>query len=422
MKSLFNLIFLFFGAFWGALSVFFIQFILARNVTPDILGNYSAILFLITTLSPLCGFGIPQYLLRIFGQYGYYGQHWVKPALLFVVYSTLIVFGVLILTSIFFYGNAQLKIAAFVMSFIVLSEVSINIVSTVFQLEEKYKKLAIWQLSQNFLRFVAILVLVYILPFPIDEKNIALCYLLVTLFIVFAGYSTIWNFKNGRFYLAGHSKENKFDKKITVNLFNIFKEAIPFGCAGLFYSIYFQLGVVFVRYYVDATTAGYYSVAFVILTAAMVFPGVVYQKFLLPKFHRWAYHDRKRFYQVYCVGNYAMLAIGIVTCSIIWWLSPIIIPLIFGDAYIDSISITQLLSLNIPIVYLASNIGAVLVTGEHMFTKVKFMGITASISLFLNMLLTPRYGVVSVIYISLLCNFILLIMYFCKVKTCVFLR
>jgi O-antigen/teichoic acid export membrane protein len=189
-----------------------------------------------------------------------------------------------------------------------------------------------------------------------------------------------------------------------------------FFLTGLFYLIYYQLGVVFVRHLEGAEASAYYTVAFTFLTAALLVPSVIYQKFLLPKLHRWAYHDKEKFEKSYYYGNYIMLFLGILGFLFLWFFSPYFVNLFFGEKYQNSIHLVQLMAINIPIVYVASSVGSLLVTQEYMKIKVYYMGISALLSLILSVPMIKTYGIEGAIYTNIICNSFILCIYFYKVK------
>ncbi|WP_387691249.1 oligosaccharide flippase family protein [Photorhabdus sp. RM71S] len=414
-KSLFNLFILSFGSLLGAILGFLCQVILARNLTPTALGNYSAIFFLITTIAPLCGFGISQYWLKIFGQHGWQGMSWVPLSLKFINISTLSILVFLIFWGALIERSISLKLTAMIMSFIIFGQLAIELTSAILQLEEKYNQLAIWQLLQPLLRFIFLFIINYIMNIPFNLPIIATVYVSVALIIGTIGGIKVNQFKKGNFNLQGHKKTKK-EREFNISVKTIMKGAAPYGFSGLFYLIYFQLSIVLVKYLISPDAAGYYNIAFVFISAAMILPNVIYQKFLLPKLHRWAYHDKHLFYQSFIKGNYIMGGLGIIVMLTIWFLTPHLIPLFFGIEYYSAVKITQFLSINIPIVYIASSAGSILLTQNNMIHKVKYMGLSALLSLILNLILIPHLGITGAIITNIICNSFLLIIYFIKIK------
>ncbi len=76
-----------------------------------------------------------------------------------------------------------------------------------------------------------------------------------------------------------------------------------------------------------------------------------------------------------------MFLFGVVVSILIWFLCPMIVSSLFGEKYMSSIKLIRFLSLSIPIIYLASNSGAILVTKNNMQAKVKIMFVASFISL-----------------------------------------
>ena len=75
------------------------------------------------------------------------------------------------------------------------------------------------------------------------------------------------------------------------------------------------------------------------------------------------------------------------------------------------------MSINIPLLYLSSNYGVVLFTGNLIKLKISIMGFVALLNIVLNVLFIPKYGVNAAFLSTLCCNvFILLSYYFYSKK------
>ena len=415
-KGFLALIILFIGTGLSAIAGFTTKIVIARHTSPEVFGNYSTILTTITTLAPLCGFGISQYWLKVFGQHGAYGLVWVKHSLIFVTFSTITVFITLLVWFNLTLDNGYLILTACILSFVVFNNVGAELFNSTLQLEGKYYLLSIWQLFQSSFLLVSVLILIYLFKQPLDELNISLTQGAISLLIAILLVPLIFKFIKGQYAKTTKNRLLQYQRDYSPNITKIIKEAAPFGVAGLFYLIYYQFGVVFVRQILGAEEAGYYSVAFTFLSASLLVPGVIYQKFLLPKLHQWAYHDREKFIMSYHYGNYIMLGLGLLGLLTLWLLAPYIVPLLFGEKYDPAIFIVQLMAFNIPLVYIASSAGSLLVTQEHMKTKVKYMGLSALISVLLNYPLISLFGINGAVYTNIICNSFLLIIYFYKVN------
>lgn len=410
-KSFNALALLWLGTLIGAGLAFLTQIILARKLGSEYFGMFSAVLAMVTLVTPLAGFGISQLWLKVFGQEGWNAQRWINPSFYFVILSTSFIFISLYIWA--FWGNHdQLTRSLFlIMSFYILGQISVELVSSKLQLEERYRYLALWQLLPHFMRFIFIAILLFGFTKWASIEEIAYTYAFIAIIFLLAGVLQLLNMKKGNFKLKGHKEEDLKDQSL-VNLTLVFQNTWPFGLAAFFHLIYFQSDIILIKYIVGDNQAGIYNVAFTIMVAVYMFPGVLYQKFLLPKLHRWANHDRDKFYEVYRKGNMAMLVLGLIAMLLVWALSSWAIPFIFGTEYQNSILILNILALSAPIIFVAFSAGAALVTQEHMKLKVKFMGMVALINLVLNFIVIPIFGAVGAAVATVVSNFILLMLYY----------
>jgi O-antigen/teichoic acid export membrane protein len=411
------------GSLMGAGFAFLSQVILARQFGPAGLGVFAAALATVTLLTPLAGFGVAQFWLKVFGAEGWGAIRWLNASFKFVVISSVVAYVLLIAWAFFSPGGEESRYVLLVLSFYILGQVSVELVSAKLQLEEKYIILSLWQLFPHFLRLVFIVLFAYILTESIRVITVAYIYAAVAIAFIVAGWYALKNMKTGQFSLKNHKRTDsvyKNNSKKNLVVTDVIAQSWPFGLAGIFQLIYFQGGVIFVKYLASEEAAGLYSVAFSVMAAVYLLPGVVYQKFLLPKLHRWANHDRARFYQVYRQGNVVMLVIGITAMIGLWIVSRWAIPMLFGTAYDGSIVLLNIMAISTPIMFVAFNSGATLVTQDHMKKKIQFMAVVAVLNFLLNMLLIPIYGAIGAAVASVVSNSVLLTCYYYASKRIVF--
>ncbi len=400
------------GSLVGALCAFLTQVILARQLGPSDFGLFSAALATVTLLTPIAGFGIAQYWLKVFGQEGWDAERWLPATFIFV--GICVTFTLVGLVGWAFIGphDKTMRLLLLVLSLCLIGQVMVELVSSKFQLEEKYIFLSLWQLLPHLLRFllVALLAIWYV-----DFMNVqfaAFAYAAVSMFLIALAGVQLWKMIAGGVDLKGHVRDGTNGHEQSLMIRTVFIEAWPFGLAGLLYMIYFQSGIIFVKYINGPEAAGIYNVAFTIMMATYLLPNVIFQKFLLPKIHRWANHDRKRFYHVYRKGNISMLILGLIAMCSIWLSAPSIIYFLFGDKYDEAIFLLNILAVSCPVYFVAISIGSTLATQEHMKKRVKYMGIVAIFNIVLNLVLLPIFGVAGAAVSVLLSNLALLIMYY----------
>ncbi len=420
-KALKSLSLLWMGSLIGSGSTFAIYTILARKIGPDTFGIFSSALATITIFSLLAGFGVSQVWLKLFGKEGWEGIRWVKPSLKFVSITLILITISVFLFSLFDLHDDITSKLLLILVFYIYGYISVELVASKLQLEERYSYLAFWKLLPNFSRFILIVCCYYVLDISLSVFDLGLIYAFVGVVFTLLGMMQLHKMRKGKFRLKGH----EIDKNKTLEapkIITVFKEAWPFGLASLFAFIYVQSDIIMVKYISGDAEAGYYNVSFVVLTAILIIPTILFGKFLMPKYHRWANHNLKKFYDTYKKGNFIMLLTGTLIMFMVILLSGTLVPLIFGMDYSPSIDLLKILALTLPISFLAYSIGATLVTKEHMKLKVKLMGITAGLNILLNVILIPHYGAKGAAISTVISNLLLLILYYVVVKKRVFVN
>ncbi len=397
-KALVAISLLWLGSLAGAGLAFITQVVLARELTPAGYGVFAAALATVTLLAPLAGFGMQGFWLKAFGVEGWGAVRWLTPSFRFVILSTAVALLLLAGWAAFGPHDASFRWLLYWLLPVIAGHLFVELVNGKLQLEERYNALALWQLLPHLARLLLVLVVVFSATGQPSIETIAAAYALVALAIMIAGFAQLQAMAQGRFTLKGHPKPGGAESRVSamapalVGVSDIARQAWPFGLAGMFYLVYFQSDVILLKYLVGDEAAGIYNVAFIVMMAVYLLPGVIYQKFLLPKFHRWANHDRERFLQVYRVGNGSMLLLGVLTTGAMLLLMPWLIPLLFGSAYQEAVGLLTILAFCAPVRFLASSVEAPLFTQEHVRRMSGYMGTVAVINVLLNLLLIPHYG------------------------------
>lgn len=413
--------FLWVSALLGAACAFINQVVISRALSPEGLGFFASILAFVNLFVPLVGFGVAQYWLREFGKSGWGAVGVIRPSLLLILVNLSVSFFVLLLL-VFFWGHRLTNTNVLViMSMFILGQVCLELVSSKLQLEERYNTLAVWQLFPQVLRLLLVGIVVFIQGTEFNVLAVAVIFAVVSLVTVILSIKSLIGLLQGGLRLKGHGSRSVSSLGGEVPAVGgVLKGTWAFGLASVFHLIYFQSDIILVKYMVGDQAAGFYNVAFTVMVAVLILPGIVYQKFLMPKMHRWANHDRETFYRVYKQGNLAMLVLGGLTLVFIWLFMPVLVPALFGSDYDNSVGLLKILSLSIPFLFVASSVGAVLVTQEHMKLKVKLMGFVALVNMVLNLVLVPSYGAEGASVATVLSNIFLLFLYYYAAKKYVF--
>lgn len=406
--------FLWLGSIFGAGCAFLTQVLLARELGPAAFGVFAAALSMVTLGAPLASFGVGGFWLKAFGQEGWQAVRWLRASFAFTAASTLLVLAVLFAWAVLGPHDATTSKLLLVLSVYLLGQIAVELVSSKLQLEERYVSLVMWNFLPHLLRLLLVATLAFVVVNVMTLHSVAYAYALISLGVFGLGAFFMWNMHCGQLALKGHGEKDVNSGRPTVNnsIRQVAAQSWPFGLAGVFHLIYFQSDIILLKYIVGDEAAGMYNVAFVIMTAVYLLPSVIYQKFLLPKIHRWAHHDRERFYQVYRMGNLVMLGLGLLAMLIIWLLAPWGIQLLFGDHYVDAVLPLGILGLAAPMYFVATSVGSTLTTQEHMKKKVKYMGIVAMLNFSMNIFMIKIWGVAGAAAATVISYCLLLFLYF----------
>ncbi|MFZ7110778.1 MAG: oligosaccharide flippase family protein [Desulfatiglandales bacterium] len=391
-KSLHSISFLWLGGLVAGLLSFLTQIILARYLSLGDYGAFSAAYRLICILAPVAGFGVGAYWLRRFGKEGIEGRRWLNPSFKLVAVTTCSAIGIILGVGSVAGFDEDVRILIHRLAPVVLFWASTELVRARFQLEARYRTLALWDTLFSLTGLVVACLLV------LSRKGLYFLsagYATGALAIAVLGGMILYRMAAGPFSPAGHPAAGGTDVERFRNVPTVaavLKGTLPFALDGIFYMVYFQIGVVMVGWFDGSSSAGMYNVAITILSAVYLLPGVVYQKFLIPKIQRWAEHDRGRLIEVYSFGNGAMFLCGLffMLCVLIsvWT----VVPWFFGPRYAESGRILLVLCIAVPIRFLSANVGSTLVTGEHMRRKNLYQGVGALLNILLNLFLIPMLG------------------------------
>lgn len=375
----------------GAGLTFLTQTLLARTLGPAAYGLFASSLGTVTMLAPLAGFGLSQFRLKAYGTEGWNADRWLRPSLRFTAITTAMTLALVLGWALLGAPDTATRTTLLLLSPVVLSLLAADLVGSKLRLEESHQVLAWWQLVVPTSRFLVAAALLLV-PAWASADFAAWGYCAVAVVTLALAWPQLDVLMRGRITLKGHGPRDA-DAPVAASpkIRELWSEAWAYGLTAALYPVFFQVSTVMLKYLGSDSHAGLYGVAMAIMAAIYLIPTTVYHKFLLSKLHRWAVHDRPKFWRVYRQGIVAMglcgLAIGIALAA----LSPWLVPLAFGEKYRGVVAILCVLALCPPIRFLSTAIGSVLLTGRHMRYRVWAMGSAAAVVIGLNLVLLPRF-------------------------------
>src|SRR5690349_19416319 len=131
----------------GAVCVFLTQTLLARELGPQDYGLFASSLATVTMIAPLAGFGLAQFRLRVYGVEGWAARRWIGPSLRFTVGTCVLSIAIIVGWALFVAPDADTRFDLLVLVPVVLHILTIEMLSTKYRLEDRYARMAGWQLA-----------------------------------------------------------------------------------------------------------------------------------------------------------------------------------------------------------------------------------------------------------------------------------
>lgn len=392
------------GSISGAGIALLCNLYLAYKLGPQGFGEFSAAFMVATIVAPLGGLGVNSFILRIFGHEGWGGLLWGRAIIMFTFLTTILAVAVmLIYASVRYVTGSNDALLLFIVAPTILGQVAISIVSSKLQLEENYRGVAAWQVSSNVARLFFLLLVGTV--FELSTGFAATVYSVVSLLLTVAAIPHVIALGNSNLRLQGHgTAPANVHSKHQPSMGAVAKESWQFGLGGFLYLVYYQGPIVMLAPLSNTEDAGIYNAAYLILGACYLFPGVVFQKYLLPKLHRWTASGHSQLQAIYFNGSGVMLGIGALGGIMVALSSDFLIGLLFERKFSSAAHVVALLAICIPLRFFASSADAVLTSGARLKEKIKIQAIAATLCIVLNFILIPKFGIDAAILVTIFCE------------------
>ncbi|HZH44991.1 MAG TPA: oligosaccharide flippase family protein [Lysobacter sp.] len=373
----------------GAFMVFLTQTLLARILGPQEYGLFASSLATVTMLAPLAGFGLAQFRTKVYGAEGWGAHRWLRASLQFSALTTALALALLLLWALLIAPADDTRTLLMVMSPVVLGILAIELICNKLRLEERFTEMALWLLVTPAARLAVALAL---LAWPYREgRMVAVAYGGIAVLLAVATLPQLTAMARGRMDLKGHGpRPEAMAPAPAPGMRELWFQAWPFGVFAALYPVFYQLNTILLKYISGDAHAGRYSLALAVLTAVYLIPTNVYPKFLQPMLHRWVVHDRPKFWRVHRQAAVGMLGLGLAVGVSVAVASPWVVPIVFGPQYASVAGILAILSVCIPVRFLATAIGAALLTDTYARFRVHAIAAATVATVAMSALLIPR--------------------------------
>lgn len=396
----------------SGLLAFLTQVLLGHALTVEDFGIVSTAVSVGVILSAAIGFGMPSVWLMIFGQKGWNAFPWIRQSLKFLMIWWPIVLSLSWIGLLWFFDDRRLLTTIGWLQAMVLMQVMVELLTTKLQLEGRYLTLSIWQMLPHLGRLI-VASAIYVSATP-DLDLVARGYCAISVILMAASGAGLLSLTPSKMKLSGHpvkSDSSKETLRESPGYKDLISLAWPYAGTAALVMLYGRVDIVLLGSLVSPTAAGQFSIATAFLLVAFLVPQAIYQKFLLPKIHRWFFCDWQKFVTVYRFGCTVMTILGIACSIATYWGGQSLVNLFFGAKYHESGHILSLLSVCIVLRFVSSSIESALMSGEYRKYRLYCQVVSTCITVPAAYVLVVLYGINGAIISRILTELVLLAAY-----------
>ncbi len=172
---------------------------------------------------------------------------------------------------------------------------------------------------------------------------------------------------------------------------NTYKKALPFALHGLLWIVYYQIDIIMLKALAIDAEVGFYGAAYRVMEIFAALPRVVF----FVAFTRFAKYHATDPNQLpkQIVKALRTLFVLILPCLIIaGFIQPIAMPLLFGNAFLVSVSLLAVLLPGLALNMFNTVTETYLLTTEREITLTPLLLITSGTNILINLILIPRLG------------------------------
>ncbi|WP_431892521.1 lipopolysaccharide biosynthesis protein [Micromonospora haikouensis] len=391
------------------------QVLLARTLTREDFGSFTAVLAVVSLTAPVAVFGVSELWLQVFGQEGARAYRWVGPSLrLAGAACAVLLLGVLAWSAAELPDTTAAGVRA-LLATVVVAQAALALAGSVRQLRGDYRGLSALQLAPHLGR---VLVTGAVWAAGLSVVAAAAGYAVVAVATVAACLLASREFRRGAMPLEGHPAPAAratapavpaaratapaaraavpaapADVDTGPRPRELLGAATPYVLGNVCYLLGIHFGTVLAAELLGGAEAALLAVPMAVLTAVYLVPRVVYQQYLLGKLHRWAGSDAEAVLLAYRWGSAGMVALGAVVAAAVAVGGLVALPLVFGPAYRDAAPVLAVLALAVPFRFGGAAVAALLTSGGLLRRKVVYQAVGAVVLLVALAVAVPAWGV-----------------------------
>lgn len=370
---------------------FSVQLVLAHFYNKNETGTYFSVIALMNILSVLGLFGINKYYIFLKSKQGYIDREKSKNIIFIYFLMNLLSIGILIVVGILNFSHYLFFIISSSLMMILTN--GIAIITSYIQVREKIISVSFLQLIIPFLKVVGLVGGTFIIQSFF--KGYSLIVVIISLIILLS-------------FIIKYSKSIFSYNFLELNgLYTTFKNLLPYAILSITFLLYTQGNTFYIGVWLDAKNAAYFGLAYLFLNTIFIFPTAIYQRLLAHKLLYLMYNSLEEFKKLLSNLQDLLIILSNILILLLYISAKFLILTFFGEDYIKSVEILQLLAFIIPFRLLSISIGTVLSTDDYIKERIKVEIYVTILNFLINLILIKLIGVIGAIVSAILTEFIL---------------
>jgi O-antigen/teichoic acid export membrane protein len=185
-----------------------------------------------------------------------------------------------------------------------------------------------------------------------------------------------------------------------------YRRGVAFALSGALYTVYFQIDLVLLASFGLTIELADYRAAYSFIVAIIALPVVLNNDMLRPLLYR---GERYRHY-VTSFGAMSVMA-GFIVAGLVWLLAPRGVTVVFGASYGTAVPLLRILALALPMHFVSSWLGNVLLGGRWIRPVVIIQGAGAALNIVANLVVIPRHGAAGAAWVTVITEAVTLLCY-----------
>lgn len=384
-KNNFYFIIIFFSLTFSALFSFLLNVFIARNFSQEIFGSFSSTIYIATMFSAFVILGFDGFLINVYSREKKKFYSYLPKIFTLIFISFIIFISIYLLITIFSPSSDFTKKLMIFFIVFIISNALIDLLKSIYQIQEEFYKLSIINFLPQFFRLVFVIFFFLVFKFQ-DEIYLVYSYLITGfIFILYSKYKIF------KFFLKETFNKNFFfDLNSSLNLL---KKTSYYNIGKLLAYINITIEIIYIKYFINDASVGIFNAAYILILGTFIISDA-YSKLFTKNYFYLSKKNISLLRINFFNGTFFLIFSSIILATIMAIFSDQIIYFIYGTKYIYSSKILLYLSILIPLRYL--------VTNSIMLLRVYNYGYFETVSLFIVVIFKIIFVYIFIKYLGLM--------------------